>query len=156
MASYRRRSLIEAAQREADQVRAHYKAAVASAKHEHEHMIERTRAQHDEAEARLVPVGNGESAVLTEIVVRDFRHGNMHALEDLDAQHEEWLATIKAQRDEALARLAEPPEAFEVVQNTDDLPKVIAPGIVVMQGDYYVEGRFGIAAAELAAEWVEA
>jgi len=88
-------------------------------------------------------------------------------LKDMDAQHEERIKQMRADhkkhKDELIAGHEKQKQdlmadvEFDVKQNKSQGPMELAPGIIVLPGDYYVEdglqGPFGIAAAELAANF---
>jgi hypothetical protein len=87
-------------------------------------------------------------------------------LDDMDAQHEERIKQMREEHKEHKARLIEQHEQqkddlmadalFEVKQHKGKEPKEIAPGVIVMPGDYYVEDSFqpfGIVASELEANY---
>jgi gas vesicle protein len=91
-------------------------------------------------------------------------------LKDMDAQHEERIRQMREEHKEHKARLIEQHEkqkedlladvVIEVKQNKSKEPKEIAPGIIVLPGDYYVEdgltGPFGIPADELEVNYEKA
>jgi len=89
-------------------------------------------------------------------------------LDDMDEKHNEYIQQVRDDHKAHKARLIEEHEKqkqdlleeaiLDVRQHDGDLPKEIAPGIVVMPGDYYVEegginGPFGIAAADIEANY---
>jgi len=88
-------------------------------------------------------------------------------LDDMDAQHEERIKQMRADhkkhKDELIAAHEKQKQdlmadaVFDIKQNKSLQPMELAPGIIVLPGDYYVEdglqGPFGIAAAAMATEF---